>query len=85
MEKSLLSAGTTWPGVYLVEDQRALDVLSGRPEVDATQIGCAGLSGGGMRTMFLGGMDIGSRLRWPWASRRRGETFSSTNRSRIPG
>jgi hypothetical protein len=28
MEKSLLSAGTTWPGVYLVEDQRALDVLS---------------------------------------------------------
>jgi dienelactone hydrolase len=57
MEKSLLAAGTTWPGVYLVEDQRALDVLSNRPEVDATRIGCAGLSGGGMRTMFLGGMD----------------------------
>ena len=57
MEKSLLSAGTTWPGVYLVEDQRALDVLSSRPEVDATRIGCAGLSGGGMRTIFLGGMD----------------------------
>ncbi len=57
MEKSLLSAGTTWPGVYLVEDQRALDVLSSRPEVDTTRIGCAGLSGGGMRTIFLGGMD----------------------------
>jgi dienelactone hydrolase len=57
MEKSLLAAGTTWPGVYLVEDQRALDVLSSRPDVDATRIGCAGLSGGGMRTMFLGGMD----------------------------
>lgn len=57
MEKSLLAAGTTWPGVYLVEDQRALDVLSSRPEVDATRIGCAGLSGGGMRTVFLGGMD----------------------------
>jgi dienelactone hydrolase len=57
MEKSLLSAGTTWPGVYLVEDQRALDVLSNRPEVDPTRIGCAGLSGGGMRTVFLGGMD----------------------------
>lgn len=57
MEKSLLSAGTTWPGVYLVEDQRALDVLSGRPEVDASRIGCAGLSGGGMRTVFLGGLD----------------------------
>ena len=57
MEKSLLSAGTTWPGVYLVEDQRALDVLASRPEVDPNRIGCAGLSGGGMRTVFLGGMD----------------------------
>jgi len=57
MEKSLLSAGTTWPGVYLVEDQRALDVLASRPEVDASRIGCAGLSGGGMRTVFLGGLD----------------------------
>ena len=57
MEKSLLSAGTTWPGVYLVEDQRALDVLCSRPDVDAARIGCAGLSGGGMRTVFLGGLD----------------------------
>jgi dienelactone hydrolase len=57
MEKSLLSAGTTWPGVYLVEDQRALDVLCKRPEVDASRVGCAGLSGGGMRTVFLGGLD----------------------------
>jgi dienelactone hydrolase len=57
MEKSLLSAGTTWPGVYVVEDQRALDVLADRPEVDAARLGCAGLSGGGMRTVFLGGLD----------------------------
>ncbi len=57
MEKSLISAGTTWPGVYLVEDQRALDVLAARPEVDKDRLGCAGLSGGGMRTVFLGGLD----------------------------
>ncbi len=57
MEKSLLSAGTTWPGVYLVEDQRALDVLCSRPEVDAGRVGCGGLSGGGMRTVFLAGAD----------------------------
>lgn len=57
MEKSLLCAGTTWPGVYVVEDQRALDVLCARPDVDATRVGCAGLSGGGMRTVFLGGLD----------------------------
>jgi dienelactone hydrolase len=55
--KSLFSAGTTWPGVYLVEDQKALDVLCSRPEVDASRVGCAGLSGGGMRTVFLGGLD----------------------------
>jgi hypothetical protein len=40
-----------------VEDQRALDVLATRPEVDASKLGCAGLSGGGMRTVFLGGLD----------------------------
>lgn len=57
MEKSLLSAGTTWPGVYVVEDQKALDVLCARPDVDAKRVGCAGLSGGGMRTVFLGGLD----------------------------
>src|SRR5262245_10864487 len=57
MEKSLLSAGTTWPGVYVVEDQRALDVLCARPDVDAARVGCAGLSAGGMRTVFLGGLD----------------------------
>jgi dienelactone hydrolase len=57
MEKSLLSAGTTWPGVYVVEDQRALDVLAARPEVDSSRLGIAGLSGGGMRTVFLGGLD----------------------------
>jgi dienelactone hydrolase len=57
MAKSLFSAGTTWPGVYLVEDQRALDVLASRPEVDPKRLGCAGLSGGGMRTVFLGGLD----------------------------
>lgn len=57
MEKSLLSAGTTWPGVYVVEDQKALDVLCARADVDAGRVGCAGLSGGGMRTVFLGGLD----------------------------
>lgn len=57
MEKSLISAGTTWPGVYVVEDQKALDVLCSRPEVNPARVGCAGLSGGGMRTVFLAGLD----------------------------
>ena len=57
MSKSLLSGGTTWPGVFLREDQRALDVLCARPEVDAARVGCGGLSGGGLRTAYLAGLD----------------------------
>jgi hypothetical protein len=57
MAKSLFSAGTTWPGVFLAEDRIALDILSSRKDVDSSRIGCAGLSGGGMRTVFTGGSD----------------------------
>jgi dienelactone hydrolase len=57
MAKSLFCAGTTWPGVFTAEDQRALDYLASRPDVDATRLGCAGLSGGGLRTVYLAGLD----------------------------
>ncbi len=57
MAKSLFCAGTTWPGVTLAEDQRALNVLCRREDVDAARVGCGGLSGGGLRTVFLAGLD----------------------------
>jgi dienelactone hydrolase len=57
MAKSLFSAGTTWPGVFALEDRVALDVLCARPDVDAARVGCGGLSGGGLRTVFLAGLD----------------------------
>lgn len=57
MAKSLFSAGTTWPGVFFAEDRMALNILCARPEVDASRIGCGGLSGGGMRTAFMAGLD----------------------------
>jgi dienelactone hydrolase len=57
MAKSLFSAGTTWPGVFLAEDRMALDILCARDDVDSNRVGCGGLSGGGMRTIFLGGTD----------------------------
>jgi dienelactone hydrolase len=57
MAKSLFSAGTTWPGVFFAEDKKALDILCARKDVDANNVGCAGLSGGGMRTAFMGGLD----------------------------
>ena len=57
MAKSLFSAGTTWPGVFANEDRVALDVLCARPDVDLARVGCGGLSGGGLRTVFLAGLD----------------------------
>jgi len=57
MAKSLFCAGTTWPGVFLAEDMKAIDILCSRDDVDDQRIGCAGLSGGGMRTVFAGGFD----------------------------
>ncbi len=57
MAKSLFCAGTTWPGIFLDEDRRALDYLCSREDVDASRVGCAGLSGGGLRTAYLGGLD----------------------------
>jgi dienelactone hydrolase len=57
MAKSLLCAGTTWPGVWLAEDRVALDILCARDDVDPERVGCGGLSGGGMRTVFLAGSD----------------------------
>jgi len=55
--KSLFSAGTTWPGLVLAEDRVALDYLVSRPEVDPDRIGAGGLSGGGLRTVYLAGTD----------------------------
>ena len=57
MAKSLFSAGTTWPGVFFAEDKKALDILCARQDVDANRIGCGGLSGGGIRTVFMAGID----------------------------
>lgn len=57
MARALFAAGTTRPGVDLREDQAALSVLCARPEVDPGRVGCGGLSAGGLRTAFLGGLD----------------------------
>lgn len=57
MEKSILAMGTTWPGIILQGDRRAIDLLYSRPEVDTTRIAAMGLSLGGLRTTYLFGMD----------------------------
>ena len=63
--KSLFCAGATWPGVFTADDQRALDYLCSRPEVDASRVGCCGLSGGGLRTVYLTGADDRIRCSCP--------------------
>ena len=55
--RSLLCMGRVFPGVVTGEDLWALDYLCSRPDVDPDRIGCCGLSGGGLRTNHLAGLD----------------------------
>ncbi len=55
--KSLALAGYTWPGIVSWDDIRTVDYLVTRPEVDATRIGCLGVSMGGHRALYLSGLD----------------------------
>ncbi|MFH1760184.1 MAG: hypothetical protein ABIA63_03705 [bacterium] len=57
MARSLFCTRTTWPGIFVAEDQCALDILCTHKDVDAKRIGCGGLSGGGLRTLYLAGID----------------------------
>ena len=50
-------AGASVIAVMLADGLRMLDYLCARPEVDAARIGCTGVSGGGVYTMFLGLVD----------------------------
>ncbi len=53
--KSIFTAGFTWPGITLAEDRIALQILAQREDVDASRIGCCGISLGGLRTNYLAG------------------------------
>jgi len=55
--KSLFCAGLTWPGLMVADDRAALGYLASRPDVDPDRLGCGGLSGGGLRTVFLAGLE----------------------------
>ena len=55
--KYLITLGTTLQGVFSYEDRRAVDFLLTRKEVDPERIGCLGLSGGGLRSAYLAGLD----------------------------
>jgi dienelactone hydrolase len=90
MAKSLFCAGTSWPGVWVAEDLKALDILCSRKDVDADKIGCGGLSGGGMRTVFIGGLDSRIKcsvcvgLMTTWEDFMRNKSYTHTWMSFVP-
>jgi dienelactone hydrolase len=55
--RTIFAAGFTWAGVLCWDDIRTVDYLCSRPDVDATRIGCVGLSVGGLRTVHLTALD----------------------------
>jgi len=55
--KALSCSGATFMGLVNYEDLCAVDYLVSRPEVDPQRVGCGGLSGGGLRSLWLSGMD----------------------------
>lgn len=57
VEKTILTAGTTWLGIIARGDRVAIDFLLSRPEVDPEKIACIGLSLGGLRSTYLFGLD----------------------------
>lgn len=57
LAKSLVLAGTTWPGIVNYDDRQLVEYLTTRPEVDADRIGCVGISMGGYRSVFLAAME----------------------------
>lgn len=50
-------AGTSWLGILVHDDRRGVELLASLPEVDASRLGCLGLSGGGYRATYLAGME----------------------------
>jgi dienelactone hydrolase len=89
--KSLSSAGVTLPGGTLAEDVAALSYLASRPDVDASRLGCGGLSGGGMRTVYLAGTDERIRCAFTagfmttWSDFCRNVSYTHTWMAYIPG
>lgn len=55
--KSLFLAGSSWAGMMVYEDRRALDYFVSRDEVDSSRIACGGLSCGGLRSVYLAALD----------------------------
>ena len=54
---SLMNVGETLLGVQVIDNMRAVDLLSSLPYVNSENIGATGASGGGNQTMWFAAMD----------------------------
>ncbi|SEN15228.1 alpha/beta hydrolase family protein [Paenibacillus sp. OV219] len=52
-----ISLGRSLTGMWTWDLMRLVDYISGRADCDAEKIGCGGLSGGGLQTLWLAAMD----------------------------
>lgn len=57
IQKWALPLGQTLAGMWAWDNHRLLDYIQTRPECRRDQIGCAGLSGGGMQTLYASALD----------------------------
>jgi dienelactone hydrolase len=57
MARSIYTAGATWAGIMAWDDIRTVDYLLTRSDVDPKRIGCAGLSLGAVRSIYLAAAD----------------------------
>lgn len=55
--------GQTITGMWAWDLHRLVDYLETRKDVDASRIGCAGLSGGGLQTLWATALDDRSRIK----------------------
>jgi hypothetical protein len=60
--------GLTFMGMNTWDNQRALDVLASRPDVDGERLGAAGLCWGGMQTWTLAALDERVKVACPVCS-----------------
>ena len=49
--------GQTVTGMWTWDLMRLIDYIETRPDCDASRVGCAGLSGGGLQTLWVSAMD----------------------------
>ncbi len=57
LNQMALPLGQTVTGMWTWDLQRLIDYIETRADCDATRLGCVGLSGGGLQTLWLAAMD----------------------------